>query len=115
LAELTAGADTDRQATARASAFFAALGLTVEHVGDAPGLVMGRIAAQLVNEARFAVAEGVGTAHDIDAGTTLGLNYPHGSSALGALLGDDYVRAVLDGLYDERREERYRLAPALRT
>jgi 3-hydroxybutyryl-CoA dehydrogenase len=113
LVELAAGAHTDPQATARASAFFAALGLAVEHVGDAPGLVMGRIAAQLVNEAHFAVAEGVGTAQDVDAGTTLGLNYPHGSCALGALLGAEYVRAVLDGLYDERHEERYRLAPTL--
>ena len=114
LAELTASAGTEPSALERSAELFGALGLEVEQVGDAPGLVMGRIAAQLVNEARFAIGEGVGTAEDIDAGTTLGLNYPYGIATLDAMLGDDYVRSVIGGLWTERQEERYRLAPPLR-
>src|SRR2546421_4922328 len=57
---------------------FAALGFHHEWVGDAPGLVLGRIAAQLVNEAAFAIGEGVGSAGDVDARGELGLHPPPG-------------------------------------
>ena len=56
-----------------------------ERVGDAPGLVLGRIVAQLVNEACFAVGEGVGSAADVDAGMVLGLNHPRGPLEWGEL------------------------------
>ena len=52
--------------------------MAAERVGDAPGLVLGRIVAQLVNEACFAVGEGVGAPEDVDAGMVLGLNHPRG-------------------------------------
>ena len=61
LVELTRGDGTAPVATERTEAFFAALGLRTAWVGDAPGLVLGRIVAQLVNEACFAVSEGVGS------------------------------------------------------
>jgi 3-hydroxybutyryl-CoA dehydrogenase len=97
-----------------AQAFFADLGFHTEWVGDAPGLVLGRIVCQLVNEAAFAVGEGVGSAADVDAGLTLGLNHPRGPAAWGEQIGLDRVLATIDGLYEERREERYRAAPLLR-
>ena len=78
-----------------------------------PGLVLGRIVAQLVNEAGFALGEGVGSAADIDAGMMLGLNHPRGPLAWGDEIGPDAVLALLTGLQDEYREERYRPAPAL--
>ena len=84
-----------------------------EAVGDAPGLVLGRIVAQLVNEAYFALGEGVGSAADIDAGMEVGLNHPRGPLAWGELWGLDAVLGVLEGLQDEYREERWRPAPAL--
>ena len=84
-------------------------------MGDAPGLVLGRIVCQVVNEAAFAVAEGVGGADDVDAGMVHGLNYPHGILRWADEIGLDHVLAVLEGLYDERREERYRTAPLLRS
>ena len=93
--------------------FFATLGLHAEHVGDAPGLVLGRIVAQLVNEAHFALGEGVASAADVDAGMQLGLNHPRGPLAWGELWGLDAVLAVLEGLQAEYREERWRPAPAL--
>ena len=75
--------------------------------------MLGRIVCQLVNEAAFAVGEGVGSAEDVDAGLELGLNYPRGAVAWGEAIGLEAVLATMDGLH-ERHEERYRAAPALR-
>lgn len=88
-------------------------GLHSEWVGDAPGLVLGRTIAQLVNEAAFAIGEGVGSTADVDTGLTLGLNHPRGPVAWSRELGLDHVQAVLDGLWEHYREERYRPAPLL--
>jgi 3-hydroxybutyryl-CoA dehydrogenase len=114
LVELTRGAGTSGPAVAAAERFFGSLGKHVAWVGDAPGLVLGRIVCQLVNEAAFALAEGVGSAQDIDAGMVLGLNHPRGPLAWGDEIGLHHVLAVLEGLADEYREERYRAAPLLR-
>ena len=114
LVELTRVSGAAGPAGEEAERFFAALGLRREWVNDAPGLVLGRIACQLVNEAWFAWGEGVGSAQDIDAGLTLGLGHPRGPMAWGDAIGTDHVLAVLDGLWEERREERYRVAPQLR-
>ena len=73
-----------------------------------------RIQCQIVNEAAFALGEGVGSADDIDTGLKLGLNWPKGSIELGRELGFDRVLATLDALFDTYREERYRAAPLLR-
>ena len=114
LVELTRGAHTAAGAAAAAERFFASLGQHVAWVGDAPGLVLGRIVCQLVNEAAFAVGEGVGRAADVDAGMVLGMNHPRGPLEWADLAGLDHVLAVLDALQEEYREERYRAAPLLR-
>ncbi len=114
LVELTRGPYSDPLAAERAERFFATLGLLGEWVADAPGLVLGRIVCQLINEAAFSLGEGVGSAADIDTGMVLGLNHPRGPLAWADAIGLDHVLAVLDGLYEEYREERYRPAPALR-
>ena len=75
--------------------------------------MLGRIVAQLVNEACFALGDGVGAAEDIDAGMVLGLNHPRGPLEWGDAIGASSALGVLAGLYDEYREERYRPAPAL--
>jgi 3-hydroxybutyryl-CoA dehydrogenase len=114
LAELTRGEGSSPLAAQRAERFFAALGLHTAWVGDAPGLVLGRIVCQLVNEAAFALGEGVGSARDIDLGMVLGLSHPRGPLEWADTIGLDHVVAVLDALWREYREERYRVAPALR-
>ena len=114
LVELTRGPDSRDAAARAAERFFATLGFHTEWVGDAPGLALGRIVCQLVNEAAFAVGEGVGTPADLDAGMVHGLNHPRGPLAWGDQIGLDHVLAVLDALWDEYREERYRAAPLLR-
>jgi len=114
LVELTRGPHTSQAACTAAERFFASLGKHVAWVGDAPGLVLGRIVCQLVNEAAFALGEGVGSADDIDAGMVLGLNHPRGPLAWADLIGLDHVCSVLGALHEETGEERYRIAPALR-
>ncbi len=115
LVELTRGPDTAPSAAAATERFFATLGRHTIWVGDAPGLVLGRIVCQVVNEAAFALAQGVGSAEDVDAGMVHGLNYPRGILEWADEIGLDRVLAVLDGLYEERREERYRTSPLLRS
>jgi 3-hydroxybutyryl-CoA dehydrogenase len=114
LVELTRGPDTSPAAAEGAERFFGSLGKVTVWVGDAPGLVLGRMVCQVINEAAFALGEGVGSAADIDAGMIHGLNYPRGPLAWADEIGLDHVCSVLDALYDELGEERYRLAPALR-
>jgi len=114
LVELTRSADSSPLAAARAERFFAALGKHVAWVGDAPGLVLGRMVCQVINECAFALGEGVGSAADIDAGMVLGLNHPRGPLEWADEIGLDVVLDLLDALADEYREERYRAAPVLR-
>ncbi|HEY6779872.1 MAG TPA: 3-hydroxyacyl-CoA dehydrogenase NAD-binding domain-containing protein, partial [Thermoleophilaceae bacterium] len=108
LVELTRLPSTPDASADAAERFFAALGFHAEWVGDAPGLVLGRIVCQLVNEGMFAVGEGVGSAADVDAGLTLGLAHPRGALAWGEAIGREHVLATIDGLWEERHEERYR-------
>ncbi len=114
LVELTRNDDSSPLAAARTERFFESLGKRVAWVGDGPGLVLGRIVCQVINECAFALGEGVGGAHDIDKGMTLGLSYPRGPLAWADTIGLDHVLSVLDALQSEYREERYRAATALR-
>jgi len=114
LVELTRLPTTQDFAATAVEECFGRLGLLTEWVGDAPGLVLGRIVSQLVNEAAFAIGEGVGSADDVDTGLTLGLAHPRGPVAWSEAAGLEHVLAVIDGLWAERHEERYRAAPLLR-
>jgi 3-hydroxybutyryl-CoA dehydrogenase len=114
LVELTAGLDSADSAMRASERFFATLGKHTTWVDDAPGLVLGRIVCQVINEAAFALGEGVGSRDDIDAGMVHGLNYPRGILAWADAIGLDHVLGVLDALNLEYGEERYRAAPALR-
>jgi len=77
--------------------------------------LLNRVQCCIVNEAAFALGEGVGSRADIDAGVKLGLNWPRGSIELGRELGFDHVLGTMDALWDYYREERYRAAPLLRS
>ena len=114
LVELTRGPDSADSAVRAAEQFFATLGKNTVWVGDAPGLILGRMICQVVNEAAFALGEGLGSAEDIDAGMVHGLNYPRGILAWADQIGVDHILFVLDALVLERGEERYRPAPLLR-
>jgi 3-hydroxybutyryl-CoA dehydrogenase len=114
LVEATRGPHTSLIAFERTEHVFGTLGKHVEWVGDAPGLVLGRIVAQLVNEAAFALRDGIGSADDVDAGMTLGLNHPRGPLAWADAIGLEHVLAILDALWEEHHDPAYRACPLLR-
>jgi 3-hydroxybutyryl-CoA dehydrogenase len=94
---------------------------TLEHLGkahyfvaDSPSLILPRIVCQLVNEAAFALLEGVANKETIDLAMRQGVNYPHGPLEWGESIGYQKVVAVLDHLYNEYHEERYRTCRLLR-
>jgi 3-hydroxybutyryl-CoA dehydrogenase len=115
LVELTRQTRTPVAAAERAEAFFASLGLHTAWVGDAPGLVLGRIVAQLVNEAAWALTAGITDDRlALDEALELACAFPRGPLGWGDEIGLEHVLAVLDGLREELGEERHRAAPLLR-
>jgi 3-hydroxybutyryl-CoA dehydrogenase len=114
LVELARGPATTSADAEAAEAYFHSMGKQVEWVGDAPGLVLGRILAQIVNEAHFAVGEGVATPEDVDVAMRLGFNWPRGPFEWAEAIGPARVVSVLDALGSELDAERYRVAPLLR-
>jgi 3-hydroxybutyryl-CoA dehydrogenase len=113
--EMSALPGTSVDELSAAGRYFAAMGKHVECTpGDAPGLVLGRIVCQLVNEACFAVGEGVGRPEDLDTALRLGFNHPRGPFEWLAEIGPQRILTVLESLRTELGEERYRAAPYLR-
>jgi len=94
--------------------YFHLLGFETEIVGDVVGFVAPRVVSMIINEAAFAVMERVATARDIDAAMKLGTNYPRGPLEWADDIGLDHVVLLLDALYNEYHQERYRVCPLLR-
>lgn len=114
LATLSTTNRLDDERKKKAEALFATLGRRAIWTNESPALVLPRIVCQLVNEAAFAVLEGVADAETIDLAMRLGVNYPQGPLEWGAALGYPKILAVLDHLYAEYHEERYRACVLLR-
>ena len=94
--------------------FVRSLGRIPLWVNDSPGLVLPRVIGMLINEAAFAVLEGIANAETIDLAMRLGVNYPRGLVAWGREIGFSRVLSVLDHLRSEYGEERYRACTLLR-
>jgi 3-hydroxybutyryl-CoA dehydrogenase len=105
---------TDEAWAAKAEEFVRAIGREPVWVGDSPGLVVGRIVSQLINEAVFGWMAGIGSQDDIDRGAKYGLNHPRGPFEWLSIVGAPTVVSILDALHRETGEERYRVAQALR-
>ena len=90
------------------------LGKTPVQVEEAPGFVVNRILIPMINEAVGIYADGVATVEDIDEAMKLGANHPIGPLALGDLIGLDVCLAIMDVLYTEFGDSKYRAHPLLR-
>lgn len=99
---------------------FVAVGLLIEKLGkeksvsaDYPGFIVNRILIPMINEATFALFEGVATAEDIDKGMTLGTNQPMGPLTLADFIGLDTCLAIMEVLYEGFKDPKYRPCPLL--
>ncbi len=91
-----------------------AIGKTPVSVNEAPGFVVNRILIPLVNEGVGILADGIASAEEIDAAMQLGANHPMGPLALGDLIGLDVCLAIMEVLYNEFGDSKYRPHPLLR-
>jgi 3-hydroxybutyryl-CoA dehydrogenase len=115
LVEVIRGLATD-DATVQAVAGLAGrMGKTVAYAADYPAFIVNRILVPMINEAVFALQEGVGDVASIDAGMKLGCNHPMGPLELGDFVGLDVCLAVMEVMQAGLGDSKYRPAPLLRT
>ncbi len=114
LVEIVRGLATSDQTTATAVALSEALGKTLVETNDSPGFISNRILCPMLNEAIYALMEGVGTPEAIDAVMKLGMNHPMGPLELCDLVGIDVLLHVMEVLHRDLGEDKYRLCPLLR-
>jgi 3-hydroxybutyryl-CoA dehydrogenase len=111
---LTALSITSSEAKFAAQAFCSGLGRQIVWIKDTPAAVLPRILSMLANEAAFAVQHGVADPTTIDQAMRLGMNYPRGPLEWAAQIGYAKIVAILDHLFHEFHEERYRASTLLR-
>ncbi|MGB3617384.1 MAG: 3-hydroxyacyl-CoA dehydrogenase family protein, partial [Catalinimonas sp.] len=83
-------------------------------VADRPGMVTPRVVSMIINEAYFTLQEGTASREDIDVSMRLGTNYPHGPFAWAELIGLRRVHDLLEALWHDTHDGRYRIAPLLK-
>jgi 3-hydroxybutyryl-CoA dehydrogenase len=91
-----------------------AMGKTPVEVNDSPGFISNRVLMPMINEAVFALYEGVGTAESIDQIMKLGMNHPMGPLQLADFIGLDVCLAIMNVLYDGFDDSKYRPCPLLK-
>jgi 3-hydroxybutyryl-CoA dehydrogenase len=111
--ELIRGLATSDATVARVETFAKTLGKEVVHANDAPGFIVNRVLMPMLNEAIFALGEGVASVRDIDTAVSLGLNHPMGPLTLADFIGLDTCLEICRVLHSGTGDPKFRPAPLL--
>jgi 3-hydroxybutyryl-CoA dehydrogenase len=114
LVEIIKGMATSQETFDKVKEAAVSIGKDPVEVAEAPGFVVNRILIPMINEAVGIFAEGIASAEDIDKAMMLGANQPMGPLALGDLIGLDVCLAIMDVLYKETGDSKYRAHSLLR-
>ena len=114
LIEVIKGANTPDETVEEVKKIATMLGKTPVEVNEAPGFVVNRILIPMINEGATIYQEGVASISGIDSAMKLGANHPMGPLELGDLVGLDIVVAIMDVLYNETHDSKYRCTTILR-
>jgi 3-hydroxybutyryl-CoA dehydrogenase len=114
LVEIIRALPTNEETYVTTAALAERLGKTAVESRDIPGFMVNRVLMPMINEACFALYEGLGTVKDIDTACRLGLNHPMGPLELADLVGLDTCLAILQVLQSELGDDKYRPCPLLR-
>ena len=114
LVEVIAGLNTPEEVVEKIKAISVEIGKTPVQVNEAAGFVVNRILVPMINEAVGIYADGVASVEDIDTAMKLGANHPMGPLELGDFIGLDICLAIMDVLYNETGDSKYRACPLIR-
>ena len=114
LVEVICGLNTDEETKKTVIALAEEIGKTPVEVEEAPGFVVNRILIPMINEGIGIVADGVASVEDVDTAMKLGANHPMGPLALADLIGLDVCLAIMDVLYNDYHDRKYRAHVLLR-
>ena len=114
LVEVIKGMATSQETFTQVKKIAESIGKNAVEVAEAPGFVVNRILIPMINEAFGIMAEGIASPEDIDQAMMLGANHPMGPLALGDLVGLDVCLAIMDVLYNETGDTKYRANSLMR-